>query len=378
MQVEIREGLAGIAPADWNALNPLGQPFLRHEFLAALEESGCVGAGTGWEPRHLLAREGGRLAGAVPLYAKTHSYGEFVFDWAWANAYLRAGLDYYPKLVAAVPFTPVTGPRLLAAPGALADRVRDRLLEAALALADEEGLSSLHWLFVSEPDRARLAGRGLLARRGHQFHWHNRGYRDFDDFLAAFPAQRRKKIRRERRRVREAGIRVEMVPGDALGEADWAQFHHFYLATVDAHGAIPYFNLPAFLLIGARMPESVLLAQAWSGREVVAGALFFRDGETLYGRYWGSRETYHSLHFETCYYAPIEYCIREGLARFEAGAQGEHKFARGFLATPTWSAHWLRHPAFAGAVADFVQREARHEAHVLALLDQHRPYKAHP
>ncbi len=390
MQVDVLDGLAAIEPAAWNALVPAGPPFLRHEFLAGLEDSGCVGAAAGWRPRHLVLRRGGRLVAAVPLYLKSHSFGEYVFDWAWADAYARAGLDYYPKLVAAVPFTPVSGPRLLAAPDADARGLADALIDAALALAETEGASSLHWLFLDQAGREALAARGFLLRRGHQFHWHNRRpgrgdggpgaepYKDFDDFLAAFPARRRKKIRRERRRVAEAGIRVVLVPGEALAEADWALFHRLYLNTLAAHGARPYFSLAGFLELGRRMPEAVLLAQARQGTRVVAGALFLRDADALYGRYWGSLGDYHSLHFETCYYAPIEHCIRTGLDRFEAGAQGEHKFVRGFLATPTWSAHWLRHPDFAGAVADFLRRETRHEARYLSLLSAHAPYKAEP
>jgi len=376
MKREVITRLAGVGRDDWNRVAGTGNPFLRHEFLAALEASGCTGGDSGWQARHLLLRDdAGALLGAVPLYLKSHSYGEYVFDWAWADAYARAGLRYYPKLVAAVPFTPVTGPRLLIAPQVERDPVASALIDGALELAEASASSSLHWLFTPPAECALLESRGLLRRVGYQFHWQNRGYRDFDDYLAGFAAAKRKKIRRERRQVREAGITLEVVRGAEAGAAHWNAFHAFYRDTVRKHGAIPYLNREFFHELGRQLPEAVVLILARHGDEWVAGALNLQGADTLYGRYWGGREGYHSLHFETCYYRAIEYCIDTGLARCEAGAQGEHKLARGFLPVPTYSAHWLRHPQFAHAVSDYLARERQGLELYLAELDGHSPFK---
>jgi len=363
------------AQQDWNRLDAGDNPFLRHEFLLALEESGCVGAAAGWLPQYLVAEQGGRLAGAVPLYRKSHSYGEYVFDWAWAEAYERAGLRYYPKLVAAVPFTPVTGSRMLVAPGFDADRVRAALARAALDIARETKASSLHWLFTTPDDNRALASAGLIERRGSQFHWQNRGYRDFDDFLAGFTSDKRKKVKRERRFVREAGVAMEVRGGPELTARDWETFHAFYQATIRKHGAIPYLNRAFFDAIGRALPERIVMVFARHGDEVVACALNLRSRDTLYGRYWGGDDAIHSLHFETCYYTPIEYCIAHGLHRFEAGAQGAHKLARGLEPVATTSMHWLAHPQFAHAVEEYLARERDAVAESLAELSAHAPFK---
>jgi predicted N-acyltransferase len=377
MPLEILDSINRVAAADWDRLVGADYPFARHAFLRALEETGCVGESTGWRPRHLLWRgPDGRLAGASPCYLKSHSYGEYVFDWAWAEAYRRAGRSYYPKLVIAVPFTPATGPRLLLAPGADHDRVRYALIEGALALARAESASSVHWLFPTEDEARALEAAGMLRRRGVQFHWENRGWRDFEDFLAAFTAAKRKKIRQERRYVREAGVTMRILTGAEIDAAHWDAFYEFYTATIQAHGSIPYLTREFFHRLGEVMPEAVVLVLAARAGRYVGGALCLRGQRTLYGRYWGALEPIGGLHFETCYYTPLEYCLANGLARYEAGAQGEHKLARGFLPAETHSAHWLSEPAFRRAVADYLARE-RHvvEDYHRTLREAHAPFK---
>lgn len=379
MHLRVLPDLAAVPSAEWNALALAENPFLRHEFLHTLEETGCVGEGTGWLPRHLAVYDdarGGRLLGAAPLYLKSHSYGEYVFDWAWARAYAGAGLDYYPKLVSAVPFTPVTGSRLLVRPGADDTAVRQRLLDGALELARELGASSLHWLFASGSEADFLSSRELLRRTGCQFHWSNPGYRDFDDFLGAFTASKRKKIRQERRYVREAGIAVRVLSGREARAQDWDRLHRFYRSTLARYRAVPYLNRDFFQALGERLPDHVVLVQADRAGTPVGAALNLRGGDALYGRYWGGRPGINGLHFETCYYAAIEYCIAEGLKRYEAGAQGEHKLARGFAPVATHSIHWLAHPRFSGAVADFLTRERAAVADYMDELREHLPFKA--
>jgi uncharacterized protein len=367
-----------ITAAAWNALVGEDNPFLRYEFLSALERTACVGAASGWQPRHLVAHADGpltgELLGAVPLYLKHHSYGEYVFDWAWANAYARSGLEYYPKLVAAVPFTPVTGPRLLCV-GADSDDIATRLIQGALTLAQETGASSLHWLFTNEKDTKRLEGHGLMQRTACQFHWSNPGYRDFDEFLSGFTSSKRKKIKRERRHVREAGIEMEVLTNEDITPAHMDRFHAFYRSTIEAHGAIPYLSRDFFHALGETMSENIVLILARHGKEPVAGALNLRGRDTLYGRYWGCLKDFHSLHFETCYYAAIEYCIAQKLSRFEAGAQGEHKIARGFMPTVTYSMHWLAQPQFARAVADFLEHEKNGVQYYMDELHERTPFK---
>ncbi|HYW03087.1 MAG TPA: GNAT family N-acetyltransferase [Gammaproteobacteria bacterium] len=385
MQTEICSSLAELSAAEWNRLNPDGYPFTRYEFLVALERHGCVGRGTGWHPRHLLLRDRQhRLVGALPLYLKDHSMGEFVFDWAWADAYERHGLAYYPRLVAAVPFTPVTGPRLLT-PGAEALRssatdpaqVRRTLADAAVEYARELGVSSLHCLFPGEDDRDSLARQGLLLRKACQFHWHNHGYAEFDDLLGAFSSAKRKKIRRERRRVSEAGIRMERVRGDRLDPALWPAIHRLYASTYHMRGRLPYLGRPFFEEISRTMGEQLVLVLAWTrGNLPVAAAITLRDDAALYGRHWGADADYHSLHFEACYYQGLEYCIEAGLARFDPGTQGEHKVSRGFLPVATWSAHWIADPRFRDAIADFVQREVRYVDGYIEEMRTHSPYRS--
>jgi uncharacterized protein len=375
MEIQLHTSLEGIGATEWNALAGTESPFLRYEFLMALERHGCVGPRHGWLPRHITVRRDGRLVGAVPLYLKDNSYGEFVFDWAWAEAYRRASLPYYPKLVAAVPYTPATGSRLLVAEDAGARRVADTLIAAALELARELRVSSLHWLFPKEDEVRRLEVHGLMRRTGVQFHWANEGYRDFDDYLDAFSAEKRKKVKRERRRVAEQGIEIEVLPGSALSSRQWAVVAGFYRSTFLRKGGTPTLSQGFFEEIGRTMGENLVLVLAQRGGECVAAAINLRGSSTLYGRHWGSAENCHSLHFEACYYQGIEYCIRHGLERFEPGAQGEHKVSRGFLPVHTYSAHWIARPGLREAIEDFLSREQGMMHNYRDELVEHSPFK---
>ncbi len=376
MRIEVIEGLASVPVADWNQLHGTEYPFLRHEFLLALEETGCVGGDTGWSPCHLLLRnEAGRLLGAMPLYRKTSSYGEFVFDWAWADAYRRAGLRYFPKLVSAVPFTPATSTRLLWAPDQQQESIGAALLAGATELARQTGASSVHVLFPTAVDNACLARAGFLSRKDCQFHWRNRGYTDFDAFLGEFTAEKRKKAKRERRRVAEAGIRFVRLNGHEIDAALWRQLMPLYASSFWRRGRDPYLPEAFFSRIAATLPDNVLAIVAMLKGEPVATAICFRSADTLYGRYWGSQGDFHSLHFETCYYQGIEYCIEQGLQTFEPGTQGEHKISRGFVPTETWSAHWLSHPQFATAIDQYLDRERAHIDDYIEAASDHVPYR---
>ena len=365
-----------IGASEWNALAG-SMPFLRHEFLAALEHSGCIGAGTAWQPAYLtVVGPAGQCIGAMPLYLKHDSQGEFVFDWGWADAYQRAGGSYYPKLLAAVPFTPATGARLLVHADASFEAVADCLIAGARNLAAELDASSLHVLFPNEDQRRHLDRAGFLARKGCQFHWHNNGYVDFENFLGCFSSAKRKKARRERRRITEAGIGFEHLRGDEIRTADWDAIFAFYARSFLRRGRAPYLNRAFFEEVARSMPEQLLVILARHERKPIACAICFRSTDTLYGRYWGSLADFHSLHFEVCYYQGIEYCIRQGLQCFEPGTQGEHKIARGFAPTPTWSSHWIRNPGFATAVADFLDRERGHVDAYMREASLHLPYRA--
>jgi predicted N-acyltransferase len=347
---------------------------LKHEFLAALEASGCVGDGTTWQPCYVVARDERGLAGALPLFIKYDSHGEFVYDWGWADAYERSGRSYYPKLVAAIPFTPATGQRLLLR-DAHDTATATLLVDAARSTAAELGASSLHVLFPTDPERSALERAGFLVRKGCQFHWANEGYASFDEFLARFSADKRKKAKRERRRVAEAGIVFEHLRGDEPTPADWDAIVEFYSRTFWRRGREPYLNREFFALIAATMPSNLVVILARQAGVPIATAICFRSDTTLYGRYWGSNGDYHSLHFETCYYQGIDYCIERRLERFEPGTQGEHKVARGFVPQPTWSCHWLRDPDFHRAVAAFLTRETRHVDAYMDEVGDHVPYR---
>lgn len=370
-RIRIIDSIHDVPAQQWDALAG-DDPFLSHAFLGALESTGCVGADTGWAPCHLLLERGNRVAAAMPLYMKTHSYGEYVFDWAWADAYQRHGLRYYPKLVSAVPFTPVTGSRLLAADAA----DRRHLIDGALEFASRAQLSSMHCLFPLEAEAAQFAQAGMMLRRTVQFHWCNEGFDDFDAFLARMNHDKRKKIRQERRRLREAGLTFERVPGAQANDADWHFFYDCYRRTYRSHLSTPYLNAAFFSELAATMPDSLLLVIARRDGRRIAAALDVRGPDALYGRYWGTTEYHSGLHFEVCYYQGIEHCIEQGIARFEGGAQGEHKLARGLLPIATVSAHWLAHPQFAEAIADFLSRERRGIEHYVDELSEHSPFKA--
>jgi predicted N-acyltransferase len=367
--------LSEIDAASWNALAG-NNPLLQHEFLLAMESSGCVGPQTAWQPCHLLMHDAkGGITGALPLYLKDDSRGEFVFDWSWADAYERAGLEYYPKLVSAIPFTPATGARLLVRDDKSADDTRRMLVAEALRIAEDAGLSSWHVLFPSETERDAFNAAGLLERKGCQFHWRNDGYADFDDFLSRFSSAKRKKVKRERRRIAEAGIRFDWLKGDEVSDTDWDAVYEFYAHTFFRRGRAPYLNRDFFDAISTSLPENILVIIARFESKPIAAAICFCGGDALFGRYWGSAADFHSLHFETCYYQGIDYCIREGITLFEPGTQGEHKISRGFSPTPTWSFHWLREPAFYDAIADYLERETSHVDSYIAHWDEHLPYR---
>jgi len=399
--VRVVARIAELPAAEWDALAG-ANPFVSHAFLAALEESGSATAETGWLPQHLaIAGRDGRLVGAAPLYLKSHSYGEYVFDWGWADAYERAGGRYYPKLQACVPFTPVTGPRLLVHPQAEREAVAGALTAAMLELARQSEVSSLHVTFPSEAEWRDLGAAGFLQRTGPQYHWRNRGYRTFDDFLAALASRKRKAIRKERRQVAESGVRLRALTGDEIEPRHWDVFYRCYRATSDKKWGPAYLTRDFFHLLGERMGERVVLILAEHDGRPVGGALNLvgggrshlgkshegksheagsheggtHEGGTLYGRNWGALARFKFLHFEACYYQAIDYAIRHGLARVEAGAQGEHKLQRGYLPTATYSAHWIRDPALKRAVAEFLARERRAVGEEQRILESFAPFR---
>lgn len=347
-----------ISQADWGRLAGQANPFLRYEFFQALEQSGCTTTATGWQPCHLVFRVDGQIAGLAPAYLKTHSMGEYVFDWAWADAYQRHGLNYYPKLLIAIPFTPSQGPRLLLDP-LLRNRLGDgRLRDLLDTLITRLDAHSWHLLFPNATDQALLGHTGELHRIGCQFHWHNREYSSFEDFLGQLTSRKRKSIRKERRQVAEQGISFRRFHGRDIPDHVLAAFYVFYQATYLKRGQRPYLNQSFFERVRADLSEHLYLIIAVRDGEMIAGALFLRGEDTLYGRYWGCLDEYNHLHFETCYYQGIELAIELGLQRFDAGAQGEHKLVRGFEPVLTHSWHGVRHPGFRDAIAAFVQDEA--------------------
>ncbi|EGW53761.1 GNAT family N-acetyltransferase [Candidatus Endoriftia persephonae] len=375
LQIDSHASIDQIPVDAWNTLVEDNNPFLRHEFLAALEHHGCVGPEFGWQPAHLALWDGGCLIGAAPLYLKQNSYGEFVFDHAWADAYQRSGRRYFPKLLGAIPYTPTGGQRLLISAECDADMVRRRLADKLVELAERGGRSSVHLLFLQDADRKALDGLGWMERLGVQFHWHNRGYAEFEDFLASLTSKRRKNIRRERRLVQQAGLELELLHGDQVSESAWQRFAGFYAKTFEDRYSLPTLNAGFFAEVGRSLGRQVVLVQAYEMGECIAAALMFRSDSTLYGRHWGSIRDYDSLHFEACYYQGIDYCIQEGLQRFEPGAQGEHKIWRGFLPTLTYSRHWIVDPVFRAAIEDFLQRERITVLDYKRSLEQSSPYR---
>jgi predicted N-acyltransferase len=379
LHAEIAARLDEIPAAEWDALDTAGNPFLSHAFLAALESCGCVGGDSGWMPHHLLLRdEAGRLVGAVPRYVKSHSWGEFVFDWSWAQAYAQAGLDYYPKQLAAIPFTPVTGPRLLVRQGPDAKAIRHSLAEALRRDAEGRGHSGAHANFTTHDDQQALEAVGFLRRHDVRFLWRNRGYRGFDDYLDGFRADKRKKVRRERRRVAESGIEFRSLAGESIDRPLWNTIFAFSERTFLLHGNAHYLNATFLAQVAQRRPGSVIVKLAERNGAPVAAAIFFQGGGTLYGRYWGSAGHEDSLHFEACYYQGIEHCITHGLDEFDPGTQGEHKLARGFEPTLTHSAHWVAHPGFMSALTRHLERERAAVAEYAAAAAAHLPFQRGP
>lgn len=367
------DGLSDLPAAQWDAL-AASQACLSHAYLHALEATGCVGGRSGWRPRHATLWRDGTLVAAMPLYEKQHSYGEYVFDWAWAEAYARHGLAYYPKWLAAVPFTPIPGTRLLG--HSAADR--KALLAAVLDTVAASGLSSFHLLFPADEETPWLAEAGLMLRHGVQFHWRNAGYRDFEDFLAQFNHDKRKKIRQERRRAAAHGLNLRWLDGHGASAADWTFFHRCYSLTYALHRSTPYLTPAFFPALAVALPDGVRLLVAERQGEPVAAAFFLCDREALYGRYWGATEALPFLHFELCYYQAIDYCIAQGLSRFEGGAQGEHKLSRGLEPVPTCSAHWIADPRFRDAVDDFLARERKGVRFYLDELAERSPFRSRP
>jgi predicted N-acyltransferase len=377
--VEVVASIAQVAAAEWDACaNPVParfDPFISYAFLKALEEAGCVGTNRGWISQHLVLREGdGPALACAPCYVKTHSRGEYVFDYGWAEAFERAGGQYYPKLQVAVPFTPVPGRRLLVRPDADREVCEQHLVAGLTELARRLDCSSFHVTFLTEGEYDRLGALGCLQRTGQQFHWRNEGYESFEDFLATFASRKRKAVNKERREAQD-GVDIEWVTGDAIKEAHWDAFYKFYMDTGSRKWGTPYLNRKFFSLLGASMADQCLLVMVRREDRYIAGALNLVGGECLYGRYWGAIEHRPYLHFEVCYYQAIDYAIRHKLARVEAGAQGEHKLARGYLPVTTYSAHWVSDRRFARAIEDFLDRERRYVAEANDELTDASPYR---
>ena len=378
--IRLFDSPASVDATQWNALldeQASSTPFMRHEYLLAMHASGSAIASTGWLPQFLAVCRDDVLVAACPLYLKDHSYGEYVFDWAWADAYQRHGLPYYPKLLGAVPFTPVPGPRLLARDPS----DRRLLLRAMRQLALDAKLSSAHLLFLDDADAEAARDEGWMMRSTVQFHWCNREpepYADFSEFLASLQREKRKKIQQERRRVVDASVTLTGLEGEAITPADWDYFYRCYCQTYREHHSAPYLSREFFARMASAMPAHWLMFVAWRGGERIAASLICIDpiNKTAFGRYWGATEHVPCLHFEACYYQPLTWCINNGYQRFEGGAQGEHKMARGLLPVQTWSAHWLAHPQFAQAVSDFLAREGAGVANYIDELNERLPFKA--
>jgi uncharacterized protein len=385
LKAEIVGRIDTVEARDWDAMDSTRHPFLRHAFLDALEVTGCVGPESGWIPAHLVVRDAdsGRLVGAVPQYLKAHSWGEFVFDWSWAQSYARAGLEYYPKQLAAIPFTPVTGPRLLLSPQLAADdaasrELREQLADLLLETARHSGASGAHVNFTLDADQAALERVGFLRRHDCRFLWHNRGYASFDDFLATFRADKRKKAKRERRKVEESGVVFRTLAGESIDEALWRVIFGFSERTFLRHGNGHYLSVEFLLRVATALPGCVMVKLAERAGQPIAAAVFFQGGGGLYGRYWGSATAEDSLHFEACYYQGIDHCIARGLRFFDPGTQGEHKLARGFEPTRTTSAHWLEHAGFRAAVARYLEREREAVDDYIESARQHLPFQRGP
>ena len=374
--LKVVNGIADVDATEWDACAGTANPFVSHVFLSTLEDSGAAIADTGWLPQHLVLEDAaGRVIGAAPGYLKNHSYGEYVFDWGWADAFERAGGKYYPKLQVSVPFTPVTGPRLMVRPGADEAHTRAILIAGLAELSKQHEVSSFHVTFATEREWRQMGEANLLQRVGQQFHWENRGYECFDDFLGELSSRKRKNIRKERRDANDS-VAIETLTGDAIEERHMEAFFRFYLNTVDRKWAHAYLNRDFFHLLRERMADKIVLVMASEGGHFVGAALNLRGEDALFGRNWGCAQRFRMLYFEACFYRAIDYAIEHGLQRVEAGAQGPHKISRGYLPTPTYSAHWIRDEGFRDAVASFLKRE-KHMigAEMEALEYESSPYR---
>ena len=374
IEISAVDSLQQVSATAWDALDESGDPFLSHAFLAGLEIHDCLSP-QGWYPIHVLAHCGDELVAALPLYLKDNSYGEFVFDWAWADAYERAGGKYYPKLVSAIPFTPATGNRILIKAGWESANLVQSLIGAVQQLMEANKASSFHCLFPTQKQAEILADASLLTRRACQYHWYNREYETFDDYLNALRSKRRKQIRKERREAQSVGLNIELLQGDDITEKHWHAFHQFYCATFYRKWGEPRLTEDFFNYLSAALPAAPLLVLAANDKEYVAGSFCMRGKNTLFGRHWGCSEHYSQLHFELCYYQNIDYCISEKISRFDAGAQGEHKIMRGFEPVITWSNHLIRDPGFKRAITDFLGRETQMINGYVEDLASHSAYR---
>jgi len=375
INVSIIGAINEVSADEWNHLVDNDNPFARFEFLNALELHHCVGQTYGWLPQHIIVKDNNKIVAASPMYLKNNSYGEFVFDWAWADAYHRSGLEYYPKLVTSIPYTPATGQRFLIKDNGRYVELSQLIINTALQHAKTIGASSMHWLFPSTQDTEQLKHKDLMIRLGCQFHWKNNDYTDFDHYLSSFNSKNRKKIKRERKQIQKQEIDIEIRTGSDMNDELWKIYHSFYSSTFDKKSGMATLSLEFFNSIGETMPENILVLFAKHENEYVASAFCIRGEKTLYGRHWGCNEEFDSLHFELCYYQGLEYCINNGLTRFEPGAQGEHKIYRGFLPTQTWSAHWVAHPEFDTVIRKHVQHEYEGMQYYIKDMHTHSPFK---
>lgn len=379
MDIVVHESMAEFNAVQWNALLPSNNPFMRHEFLNGLEKCACVCSNTGWESAHIgVYQDSSRaeLIAAMPCYIKGHSYGEYIFDWSWADAHHRHGLEYYPKLSNAVPFTPATGERLLVSAKQDRTELERILINKAIELCEQRNLSSFHSLFVEQHQAQALQKLDCLTRHSSQFHWQNKSYKNFDDFLSLLSSKKRKNIKRERRRVRETGISYQWLSSDQLDQEAVDTMYRFYSRTIRYYGAQSYLNKAFFNHLASEFNQQTLFLFASFEGQVIAGGLYFKSNDTLYGRYWGALDNFHSVHFETCYYQAIDWCISHGFRRFEAGAQGEHKLARGLEPSTTYSSHWIAHPGFRDAIDNFLVSEQKHIEGYKQHMQSHSPFKA--
>ena len=374
MEIKICQSISEIDKQQWNDLLWDNNPFCRHEFLHTLEVHQCVAEKFGWIPRHIAVYEGQQLIGAMPLYEKHNSYGEFVFDNAWSDAYQRHGLQYFPKLVSCIPYTPIQGQRLLSVKGQ-EQTVYAILLKTVKQIAQQYHYSGFHCLFPAHSEQQWLETQQLYTRHDCQFHWHNKNYKDFDEFLSHFTSRKRKNIRKERDSVKQKGVTFRVLNGANSSADDWQNFTRFYQSTFTEKWGMATLNLDFFKTIANSLPDQVVLVLADYKEQCIAGSLMYRSDTTLYGRFWGCVESIDNLHFEACYYQGIEYCIEHGLSKFEPGAQGEHKIARGFIPTLTKSSHFLSEPHFKASIEQFIQHEKTNVKHYIQQLNEHLPYK---